>query len=59
MFYRRELSKFKLRDRSCDMSVCARSINRTFLYNTFKIIQLSVLYHIFIGYKFELARRSL
>ena len=53
------MSKFRSRDRSRDTSACARNIGRTFLHNTFKAIQLSVLHHIFIGYEFELARRSL
>ena len=44
---RREISKFKLCDKLRDMSACAHNIDRTFLRNTFKIIQLSVLHHIF------------
>ena len=53
------MSKFRLRDRSRDMSAYAYNINRIFLHNTFKAIQLNVLYHIFINYKLELVRRSL
>ena len=53
------MSKFRLCDRLCDMSVCARSIDRIFLRNTLRVIQLSVLHYIFIGYEPELARRSL
>ena len=39
--------------------VCVRNLNRSFLYNTLKVIQLGVLYHIFTNYEFEFARRSL
>ena len=53
------MSKFRSRDRSRDMGACAHNINRIFLRNTLKVIQLNVLYHIFIGYKLEFARRSL
>ena len=49
------LSKF----RSRDTGACVRSIGRTFLRSTLKVIQLSVLYHIFIDYKLGLVRRSL
>ena len=40
------MSKFKLCDRSRNTNAYARNISRTFLYNTFKTIQLSVLHHI-------------
>ena len=50
------VSKFGSRDKSRDTSACAHNINRTFLRNTLKIIQLNVLYHIFTGYKPELIR---
>ena len=33
-----KLSKFKSRDRLCDINAYAHNINRTFLYNTFKVI---------------------
>ena len=49
------MSKF----RSRDTDACARSIDRTFLRSTLKLIQLNVLHHIFTGYKPELTRRSL
>ena len=48
-----------LKFRSRDTGACARNIGRTFLHNTLKVIQLNVLYHIFIDYEFEFTRRSL
>ena len=54
-----KVSKFRSRDRSRDTGACAYNINRTFLRNTLKLIQLSVLYHIFTDYEFGLTRRSL
>ena len=38
IYVRREISKFKLYDKLYNMNVCAYNINRTFLYNTFKLI---------------------
>ena len=53
------MSELRSRDRSRDTGVCARNISRTFLRSTFKVIQLSVLHHIFTNYKPEFTRRSL
>ena len=41
------MSKFKSRDRLRDINVCVYNINRIFLRNTLKVIQLSVLHYIF------------
>ena len=47
------MSKFKSRNKSCDTSACAYNINRTFLRNTLKVIQLSVLHYIFTFFIFK------
>ena len=45
------MSKFRLCDKSRDMSVCAYNIDRIFLRSTLKAIQLSVLLHIFTAFE--------
>ena len=52
------VSKFGSRDAKA-WRLGARIISRTFLRNTLRLIQLSVLHHISTGYEPELARRLL